>query len=308
MNVSEYSLVLFTIAAQMSVGAFIVLGVVHFFATRYAGIDEADRLGDIAVYAIGPVLVLGLAVSVLHLGNPLNAPGAFRNIATSWLSREILFGILFAGTGFVFAFMQWRMIGTPVLRSLVALLAALLGILLVFSMAMVYYTLQSVPAWNNLATPVSFFTTTLLLGSLAISAAFIAGYSWLRSRDYPGIEKQQEILRSTLRWMAIVSVVMLGIHFVVQPLYMAWLGVSGPTAELSITLLIQEHGALFVLRFVLLFLGAGVFSLFIFQFARTSQNFGLIQVLAYTAFALVLGSELVGRYLFYASYARIGPL
>lgn len=308
MNVSELSLVIFSIAAQMSVGAFLVLGGVHFFAARYAGIEEADRLSTWALLAIGPVMVIGLIVSILHLGNPINAPRAITNLGTSWLSREILFGLLFAGTGFVFAFMQWRKIGSPQLRNIIALVAAAFGLALVLSMAMVYYTLPSVPAWNNLATPVSFFTTTLLLGALAISAAFVAGYSWLRSHKDPAIEKQREILRITLRWMALLSVVLLGIHFIIQPLYMAWLGISGPTAGQSASILIEQHGALFALRLVLLFLGAGVFSLFIYQLARSSTNFRLVSTLAYTAFLLVLVGELIGRYLFYASFARIGPL
>lgn len=308
MNVSELSLVIFSIAAQMSVGAFLVLGGVHFFASRYAGVEEADRLSDWALLAIGPVMVIGLIVSILHLGNPINAPRAITNLGTSWLSREILFGLLFAGAGFLFALMQWRKIGSPTLRNIVALVAAVLGIALVFSMAMVYYTLPSVPAWSSLATPITFFTTTLLLGALAISAAFVAGYSRLRSRNDPALEKQREILRITLRWMALLSIGLLGILFIIQPLYMAWLGVSGPTAGQSLSLLIEEHGALFALRLLLLFLGAGLFSLFMYQLARSSQNFRLVSTLAYAAFLLVLVGELIGRYLFYASFARIGPL
>jgi len=37
MNVREWALIAFTILAQMSVGSFLVLGVVHFFAARKDG-------------------------------------------------------------------------------------------------------------------------------------------------------------------------------------------------------------------------------------------------------------------------------
>lgn len=308
MNVSELALVVFTIAAQMSVGAFLVLGGVHFFATRFAGVEEADKLSDLALLAIGPVLALGLLVSILHLGNPLNAPRAIMHLGTSWLSREILFGILFAGCGFLFAIMQWRKIGGPTLRNAVALVAAALGIGLILSMAMVYYTLPAVPAWNTWATPASFFTTTLLLGALAISAAFVAAYAYLNMRNQAKSEKQRDILAITLRWMSLLSLVMLGLHFVIQPLYLAYLAVSGPTAEQSASILIKEFGLLFATRQVLLFLGAGVFSLFTYMVARDAKNFRLVSTLAYAAFALVLVGEVIGRYLFYASFARIGPL
>ena len=138
MNTTELALVIFTIFAQMSVGAFLVLGGVHFFATRYAGIEEADKLSTYALLAIGPIMVAGLIVSFLHLGNPINAPRAIMNLGTSWLSREILFGVLFAGVGFLFALMQWRKWGSPNLRNIVALVAAIFGLglvaLLVYSM------------------------------------------------------------------------------------------------------------------------------------------------------------------------------
>lgn len=308
MNTTELALVIFTIFAQMSVGAFLVLGGVHFFATRYAGIEEADKLSTYALLAIGPIMVAGLIVSFLHLGNPINAPRAIMNLGTSWLSREILFGVLFAGVGFLFALMQWRKWGSPNLRNIVALVAALFGLGLVFSMAMVYYSLPSVPAWNNWATLVFFFATTILLGAVAISAAFVGAYTYLHSRKHESSEQQRHILTITLRWMALVSLVVLGIQLVVQPIYMGYLASAGPVAEKSAAILVSEYGMLFALRFVLLFLGAGLFSFFIYKFARSARNLGLLSTLAFTAFALVLAGELVGRYLFYASFARIGPM
>ena len=69
MNIREFALITFSILAQLSVGSFLVLGVVHFFAMRQAGAEEADRLSDRALVAIWVTLLLGLAASLLHLGN-----------------------------------------------------------------------------------------------------------------------------------------------------------------------------------------------------------------------------------------------
>jgi len=88
-NLREWALIIFTVFAQMSVGSFVILGILHFLAARKIKLEEADRLSDRALLAIGPVLVLGLLASFAHLGNPLNAPRAVTNLATSWLSREI---------------------------------------------------------------------------------------------------------------------------------------------------------------------------------------------------------------------------
>lgn len=86
MNVSDWALVVFTILAQMSVGSFWVLGFVHFFSVRKAGQEEADRLSDRALLVVGPLLVLALVASLLHLGDPLNAFRAVSNVGSSWLS------------------------------------------------------------------------------------------------------------------------------------------------------------------------------------------------------------------------------
>jgi anaerobic dimethyl sulfoxide reductase subunit C (anchor subunit) len=305
MNAREWALIIFTIIGQMSVGAFVVLGIAHFLAARKCGVDEADKLSDRALLAIGPVLVLGIVASLFHLGNPLNAPRAITNLGSSPLSWEILLGTAFAIIGGVFAIMQWRKFGTAVLRNVVALLAAVIGVLFVYAMSRVYM-LPSVPAWNTPATPVTFFTTTFLLGALAIGAAFVANYTFLRRRNGGEDSVQLMLMRDALRWIALASVVMLGIHFIVIPLYLAYLA-NGPAAAIaSASLLAGKDGVLLGIWLVFIFLGAGVFSLFVYQNASSVGQVRVMSTLAYLAFILVLVGEVVGRYLFYASFYRIG--
>jgi anaerobic dimethyl sulfoxide reductase subunit C len=306
MNVHDLALVAFTILAQMAVGSFLILGGVHYFATRRHGPEEADKLSDRALLAIGPVLVLGMLASLFHLGSPLNAPRAISNLGTSWLSWEILLGVIFAAVGAVFAFMQWRKIATPNVRKAIALVAAIVGVGLVFVMSRIYM-LPTVPAWNTLATPVTFFTTTFLLGALAMGAAFVANYYYLRRKEKDESNVQLSMLATTLRWIAVISIALLGVHFVVIPLYLAHLVTStSPAAAASASLLMQDNGVLLAARLLLVFLGAGVFSLFIYQTATTNGRVQVMGNLAYLAFAAVLVAEVLGRYLFYASYARIG--
>ncbi len=305
MNVRDWALITFTILAQMSVGSFLVLGVVHYFAAREAGEEQADLLSDRALLAIGPVLVLGMLASLLHLGNPLNAYRAVANLGSSWLSREVFFGVLFAIFGGAFAIMQWRKISTFTVRSLVAWIPALIGLALVFSMSRIYQ-LPTQPAWNTLATPISFFTTTFLLGSLAMGAAFVANYGYVQRSDPDCADVQCELLRSSLRWIAITSIVLLGIEFVVTPLYLAYLGAQGGAAATSASLVIDRFGVVFGLRLLLVFLGAGVFALFLYRNALSPGRESIAGNLAYAAFALVLVAEVLGRFVFYAIHIRIG--
>ncbi|MBI4787690.1 MAG: dimethyl sulfoxide reductase anchor subunit [Chloroflexi bacterium] len=303
MEMREWALITFTILAQMSVGSFLVLGAVHFFSNRKAGEKQADELSDRALLAIFPVLGLGLLASLLHLGNPLNAYKAVTNLGSSWLSREILSGVLFAVVGFGFAVMQWRKLGSFALRNAVGWIAALIGVALVFSMAMVY-SLPTRPSWNLFTTPLSFFVTTLLLGVLAMGAAFVANY-WYVQRTNPGCADDQcKLLRESLRWLAVGSIVLLGVEFVVIPLSLAMQAASAAGA--SAAMLVGTHGALFALRLALVFVGAGILGVFLYKTALEPGQERVMGVLAYSAFVLVFVAEVAGRFLFYATSIKVG--
>ena len=306
MNTNEWALIIFTVVMQMAVGSFVVLGGVHFFAARRNGLEEADKLSDHALLAIGPVVVFGLLVTLLHLGNPANAPRAIMNVGSSWLSREILCSVLFCIGGALFAFLQWRKLTTPALRNALALIVAGIGIALVISMSMIYH-LFSVPAWDTLATPVTFFITAFLLGSLAMGAAFVANFWYMRRKNMDVKSIQYTMLATSLRWIALIAIALLGLQFIVMPLYLAGLGMeSSPAAAASIGLIAQQQGLIFAIRLVLLFVGAGLLAVFLYSMASSENKLRVVSNLAYLAFALVLISEILSRYLFYASMVRIG--
>lgn len=306
MDVREWALITFTILAQMSVGAFVVLGIVHFYAMRKAGMQEADRLSDRALLAIGPVLALGFLASLLHLGNPLNAPRAFTNLYSSWLSREILFGVLFGALGAIFAFMQWRKLASFQVRNLIAWITALTGLALVYSMARVYM-LDTQPAWNSWATPVLFFLTTFLLGALAIGTAFFANYTYVQSNEPSSTEIQRSLLRDTIRGISLAGMALLGLELLVIPLQIASLASdTSSAARTSLALLSGEFSALFFLRLLLVLVGAGVFGWFLYRNASSPGKEKMLGYLIFAAFSFVLVAEVLGRFLFYATHARVG--
>lgn len=302
----EWALIAFTILGQMSVGAFVVLTIVHFFAARKEGAQQADRMSDVALYAIGPVLVLGILASLGHLGNPINAPRAITNLGSSWLSREIFSSVAFMGLGAVFAFMQWRKIASAAVRSLLAVIVTLIGLFLVFSMSQVYM-LETHPAWNTVATTVQFYATTFLLGALAVGSAFVANYAYLKTKDPGCAEAQCGLVRDALKWISVVSVLFLGLELVTVPLQLSNLAaLSNTAAQGSAAMLYSEFGVLFGLRLALVFLGAGLLGVFIYRYATQPGKEKLMGNLAYLAFVLVLVSEVIGRFLFYAASVKIG--
>lgn len=306
MRSAEWALIIYTTLLQMGVGAFVVLGVLRLLATRKAGAEEADRLSDRALYAIGPVVVVGVIASFLHLGNPLNGWRALTNIGTSWLSREIAFTVAFSALGALYALMQWRKIGSSTLRSVVSVLTAVVGLGLVFAMAKIYM-LPTQPSWNTIATPIQFYATTLLLGSLAVGAALVANYAYLKSKgDSAQLKTQGELLCTAICSIVVVAVVMLGVELVAYPVYLSTLAAGPAAAVESASILAGEFGLLMVLRLLLVFVGAGIFGMFLYRRVRDGNAETLPAALVYGAFALVLVGEVVGRFLFYASHSGIG--
>ena len=262
-------------------------------------------MGDRSLIAIIIVLGLGMLASLLHLGSPLAAPRAVTNFATSWLSREILSGSIFVVLGGLYTILQWFKLGSITLRIVIGWLAGLVGIVLVFCMSMIYYVLPTQPAWNNLATPISFFTTTLLLGALAMGAAFVANYAYVKKINPDCADLQCQLLRSTLRWIAVVSVILLGVEFVVTPVYLVSLATGVPQAVESAKLIADPLAAIFLVRMILAFVGAGVFGFFLYQNAQSAGREKVLGYMTYGAFLLVLIAEVLGRLVFYSSHVGI---
>ena len=190
---SERPLVAFTLLVQTAVGAFLTLGALDVWAGTLAGAAAARALTDGLLLAIGPVVGLALLSSLLHLGAPRNAWRAAANLRTSWLSREILCALLFAGAGAAFAVLRWTGTGPASLRHLLALAAAASGVALVYAMARVY-RIRTVPRWDTPLTTASFFATALLLGPLAVGTGLVL---------LPGIP--DALVREPLHWIALVA-------------------------------------------------------------------------------------------------------
>ena len=302
MRTQDWALITFTILTQLSVGTVWVLAILHARATAKYGAEEADRLRERPLLALVPVVVVAFVASLLHLGDPLGAPRAVTNLGSSWLSREIFTGVLFAGLTVVLAFLQWRKLGSSALRNVVQWLAALAGLALVLSESMVYASLPSQPAWNSWATPVSFFVTAFLLGVLAAGAALVSNYAALKSKA----EAQGTLLHQSLRWIAVAAIVLLGVELVILPLYLGSLAAGTKAGLASVQMMIGPLGLTLLLRLVLVFLGAGVLAFFLYQKAAGAGQERALGNLAYAAFVLVLVGEVLGRFMFYAAHVRIG--
>jgi DMSO reductase anchor subunit len=280
----EWPLIGFTILSQTAVGAFWTVAAAFLMTDRRQGLLENRVFTIPFLAAVLALLGLAAAVSLAHLGRPGRAPSALFNLRRSWLSREILFELAFIGLVLSLAVLRYGGRETaPSFRALV-LAAAAAGLLFLHSMSRLYM-LRTVPAWRGLHTPLSFFATALLLGPLGVLAVRSVLF------DFPGsLHAFQRT--AVLASLAAVLLILLTVLF-----FTPRAGVFGTKTETLRDLPAPRIYPL--LSFRLLYLGAAL--LFIFLFQR-SQNSGYILL----AFVCAGISELLGRYLFYALYGRIG--
>ena len=152
-----------------SVILFTVLSGLGFGFLAFLGIDAVPGHGPwhFALWVLGYGLaVSGLLASTFHLGNPQRAWRAFSQWRSSWLSRE-----------------GWASLATLILLAPVALdslwplgdlrwlgmLGGVSAFVTVFTTAMIYTQLKTVPRWNHPVTPL------LFLAYAAAGGAVLAG-------------------------------------------------------------------------------------------------------------------------------------
>jgi DMSO reductase anchor subunit len=104
---------------------------------------------------------LGLVAALTHLAKPRLAPNAVRNLAVSWLSREVLLVQAFAGA--VALLILISLLDASSALVILEAAACLLGGAALFAMTKVYL-LKTVPVWNSPATFQEFAGSAMLLG------------------------------------------------------------------------------------------------------------------------------------------------
>ena len=272
MHSRDWSLVFLTVLSQAGIGI-----VLCFTGLLYFAGGAAPAMAGFS--AVSPLLlalllvVVATAASFLHLGNPSNAPRALRNLAGSWLSREILaigaFTLLLAA-----ALVSFRVGGESGVFRLLLLLASVAGLFLLWAMTRVYM-IATIPAWNSWYTPVSFTATALSLG--------LTGSLLLMDIGQPvnsyfvgslGVILALELLTGLLNQRRLTGMDT---------------GFDGPVYDRGAFywLFLARTAILLAVCLALLFTGAGT-------------------AWVYPVFALVIIQEFAGRQMFYASYFRVG--
>lgn len=157
------SVVFFTVSSGAGLGLMFLL-----VLSRFSHLAAASSQWWAAALASGVLLTVGLVTSTLHLANPKNAWRAFSRFKTSWLSRE---GVLAVAIYPLAALYLWAVYQQQ--RSLIVglgIILTLLCIAVLYSTAMIYACLKTIPRWNNWQTRLAFPVLGLMSGSILLLA------------------------------------------------------------------------------------------------------------------------------------------
>lgn len=329
MHIGELPMIIFTTVAQMSVGAFWILGIIQLIGRR-AGVKQSaiDSLTNAGLYAAGPLLILGFFAAFFHLNDPFHAPYTLLHLGSSWLSRELISGVLYALFGLIFALTQWFNRFSRTVRDIFAALTAISGLCLIISMCGVYYFTGTVPAWNTWFVWVSFFCSALFTGSLAVAIALLTTWRMkqrgasekksdaaskgfkaaLRRGLFPPGKLPEGLIELTKRSMRLTTGIAASAGLIILMSYaffMTQLGLGSPI-ERQVAHNMTAHGYLLIrllLLVITILLTALVLRSYISDAAYPKRS---LVITLWVTFLLAFGTELIGRGLHYEGLVRAG--
>ena len=281
------SLVFFTCLSQWSIG--IVLCLTALVLLPGDSVSFANTGPSLAnpVFLALALIVLATILSFMHLGNPVNAPKTLNNLATSWLSREILGISLFSLCVFAVFIHGWTT-AEHTFPAYLLIPASLSGLYLLWTMSRVYL-ISTVPGWNSAHTPLGFTSTALCLGLISCLGLNAAAYIVID----PGLSLYGPAI------LAAVLVVELASGLLRQRQLAGMdTGFDGPRFD---------HGmlrTLFLIRMGILLLACLGLVFFVFLPGLSQGQSDPLWLLVLLPFAVL--QEFVGRSLFYGSYFRVG--
>jgi len=269
----EWPLVLFTLLGQSAAGlAFFYLLPLYSPAARAALPQlRALRLGA----ALGILLLAAAAavVSLGHLGRMPRAPRSLANLGASWLSREIAALVLFLIAAAALAFGELRDVEASIRAALAGLTTAAGGIF-VYTMARLYM-LKTVPEWNTAATPAAFFSSAAVLGAVLASVVLRTGHPRFRTQ------------------LPVVALTVMGLVYLEMFLFTPRFGLLARKEASPAFKPDPRLPSIFAVRMLLFALAILVWGISILKPEAAGPA-------AWAALALLLGSEILGRRLFYS--------
>jgi DMSO reductase anchor subunit len=158
-----YSIIVFTTLSGLGYGLAVVLGL--------GFLDPSLLLTKFAYLTSLALISIGLAASLLHLGNPQRAWRALSQWRSSWLSRE---GVMAIATFVPLTLSAALAIFADRHDVILGFITVLGALVTVYCTSMIYASLKTVDSWHTKLTPLCFLLFSLA-GGFLFASAFVGG-------------------------------------------------------------------------------------------------------------------------------------
>ncbi len=305
MNVREWALPVYTILMQLAVGAFAILWLIRYLAGSKFSVQEIDRIISNPILVIAFTAVVAMGGAHFHLSKPFHSYLAVLNFKSSWLSREIVFSLLFFMSTMSVLYLTYFQTHRRSLITGLGWLAIMFGSVLIYCMARIYLIPTQV-AWNSPTVILSFYTTTLLLGIMAIACLMVLDLKFSEIKKENDVELRTQVLRNSMGGLTILTVALVALNIAITFIQIRLLAQGDLTARTSLSLLVELYLPLFVMRMVILVYASISLAVSVVRMYRLQTTPQGLMSPVYLSCLLILVGEIIGRFLFYATHIRVG--
>lgn len=305
MNVREWALPVYTILMQLTVGSLFVLWMIRSLANSKFSHQEIDRIIRNPIIVIAFTAVVAMSGSHFHLSKPFHSFLAVLNFKSSWLSREIVFTVLFFLTTMSLLYLTYFRVHHRRLITTLGWLAILFGIILIYCMARIYL-LPTQAAWNSSTVIVSFYTTSLVLGVMAIACLMVLDLKFAEIQKTDDVSLRVEVIRYLFGGLTLMTSLLVIVRILTLYLQMHQLSQGDLIARTSLRLLLELYQPLLILRVIVLLFAAIYFATSVYRILRSQLPPQNLMLPVYLSCLLILVGEILGRFLFYATHIRVG--
>jgi anaerobic dimethyl sulfoxide reductase subunit C (anchor subunit) len=305
MNVREWALPVYTILMQLAVGALFVLWVIRRLASSKFSPREMDRIIRNPLLVILLTVIVAMVGSHFHLSKPFHSFYAARNFAYSWLSREIVFTVFF----FIMLFSLWFLSRYKkehrFLLTILGWMSILFGFIVVYCMARIYM-LPTQVAWNSPLVIVSFYTTTVLLGTMTIACLLVLDLKFAEIQHADDVDTRMQVIQYSMVWLILVAFLAVAVNIFLA-FYQVYILSQGDTnAQTSLQLMFELYTPLFVMRLFSIIIAPFWIGYAVHRMRKAGLPPQRLMIPVYMSCLFILIGEILGRFLFYATHIRIG--
>jgi anaerobic dimethyl sulfoxide reductase subunit C (anchor subunit) len=305
MNVREWALPVYTILMQLTVGSLFVLWMIRSLANSKFSHQEIDRIIRNPIFVIAFTAVVAMGGSHFHLSKPFHSFLAVLNFKSSWLSREIVFTLLFFLTTMSLLYLTYFRTYHRRLITVLGWLAIFFGVILIYCMARIYL-LPTQVAWNSNMVILSFYTTSLVLGVMAIACLMVLDLKFAEIQKTDDVELRVEVIRYSFRGLAFMTVLLIFTRILTLFVQMQELAQGDLIARTSLRLLVELYQPLLFMRLIFIVFAAVYFSISVYRICQWQLPPQNLMLPVYLSCLLILVGEILGRFLFYATHIRVG--